>query len=355
MAIISPPTNIISIIIAMTIDRYKIPLLIAILLTAMVQIFLESPFDLTFNDLANIAGEHPRYSIGSKDATLPGEAKGKACFRKEDPIPVIFMSLGRSGSSITWDTLSALTGKRNKAYEITGQTFPKSEVFFNSLLENPNKGYDWAVKRLCSIKKVHSDQRDGVIGFQWKPYMKTWDHEYAIEGLRVVGQQSNPPIRIIYLTRNPLDRKLSNIRHVKSKQSNHTIAAHCAVGDEACLNAHSIQDGGYELPVGNQLMTFLRQDSESDYRVRSRLKEMNIQYIHITYEKLYNAKNDVKEWLRIFQFLERGPQQRLTWDMLLSTFSMASIHSKPRNETIANFGQVEQTLKGTDFEYCLYN
>ena len=353
MATISPSINTASIYIVMTIDRCKIPLFIAVVLTAIVQICLESPFDLTYN-LDKVAEEHPRYFIGNKEVTLSRDAKENGCFRKEDPIPVIFMSLGRSGSSITWDTLSALSGTRNKAYEITGQTFPKSEVFFNSLLENPEKGYDWAVKRLCSIKKVHSDQRHGVIGFQWKPYMKTWDHEYAVEGLRVVGQQTNPPIRVIYLTRNPLDRKLSNIRHNKSKKSNQTIAAHCAVGDGACLKAHSIQDGGYELPVGNQLLTFLRQDIESDYRVRRRLKEMNIQYIHISYEKLYNAKNDVKEWLRIFQFLERGPQHHLTRDTLLSTFSMASTHSKPRNETIANFAQVEQTLKGTDFEHLLY-
>ena len=38
-----------------------------------------------------------------------------------EPLPVLLISLGRSGSSITWDTIATLTGQLNKAWEYTGK------------------------------------------------------------------------------------------------------------------------------------------------------------------------------------------------------------------------------------------
>ena len=65
--------------------------------------------------------------------------------------------------------------------------------------------------------------------------MSSFDHEYAIE---IIGETTDPLVKVVYLTRNPLDRKLSNIRHTKSKQqqSDKKIEAHCAVGDAECIN-----------------------------------------------------------------------------------------------------------------------
>mmetsp|Transcript_20477 Transcript_20477/g.30826 ORF Transcript_20477/g.30826 Transcript_20477/m.30826 type:complete len:192 (-) Transcript_20477:757-1332(-) len=64
--------------------------------------------------------------------------------RGTGPIPVL-MALGRSGSSITWSTLSALTGERNIAYEKTGQTENKTEQFFKCLENCPLAFHNWTI------------------------------------------------------------------------------------------------------------------------------------------------------------------------------------------------------------------
>jgi len=91
--------------------------------------------------------------------------------RGTGPIPVVLMALGRSGSSITWSTLSALTGKRNIAYEKTGQTENKTEQFFKCLENCPLAFHNWTIQALCHIQQRRSDVtvNSGIAGFQWKP------------------------------------------------------------------------------------------------------------------------------------------------------------------------------------------
>ena len=83
------------------------------------------------------------------------------------PIPVILMALGRSGSSITWDTMARLTGDANIAYEVTGGNQTKSKLFFNSI--NPDIGSLWPIQRLCQIQErvMSQTSHSGIAGFQW--------------------------------------------------------------------------------------------------------------------------------------------------------------------------------------------
>jgi len=85
----------------------------------------------------------------------------------EGPLPVILMALGRSGSSVTWDTMARLTGDTNVAYEVTGGNQTKSRQFFDSI--NPNIGSSWPIKRLCFIQKrvISQTSHSGIAGFQW--------------------------------------------------------------------------------------------------------------------------------------------------------------------------------------------
>jgi hypothetical protein len=272
----------------------------------------------------------------------------------EGPLPVILMSLGRSGSSITWDTMSALTGKRSRAYEITGGNQFTSKIFFDELADDPNMTHDWAVDRLCFVQKQRDDvQGAGIAGFQWKPYMASFDLEYAVEGLKTIASHQNPPIRIVYLTRNPIDRKISNLRHERSKSSSNAITAHCAVGDDACIKEHAAFDQGVIFPVGNKLLNWLRYAVSSDNKIKDRLRDTKVKFIQVSYEKLYSADDDAEEWMRIFKFLSLGPSEDLSMDDIRATFSMASTHSKGRNEIIENYVEVEQTLAGTEFEHFL--
>jgi len=82
-----------------------------------------------------------------------------------------------------------------------------------------------------------------------------------------------------------------------------------------------------------------------------------VKYIEVSYEKLYNPKNeeDAEEWMRIFRFLGRGPGEGLTMADVRDTFSMAATTVASRNETISNFREVEKDLRNTEFEHLSYD
>jgi hypothetical protein len=117
------------------------------------------------------------------------------------------MAFGRSGSSVTWNTLSRLVGDATIAYEITGGNQNKSIEFFNSIPHSIHE--NWATLRLCNIQRRHmkmskKDRKQySVVGFQWKPYFATFDHPYSISGLQKLADER---IKVVFLTRNSLDR-----------------------------------------------------------------------------------------------------------------------------------------------------
>ena len=137
---------------------------------------------------------------------------------------------------------------------------------------------------MCSIQKQHiktdagNDDKSAIVGFQWKPHGNTISHEYSKKGLGAVGAQQDPPIRVIYLTRNPIDRKLSNLRH---EEQNLEIPAHCEVGDEECLRQHetSFEKGGIEFPVGKDLLLMLERKWKLDRRLRYYFNRYGVKYI----------------------------------------------------------------------------
>lgn len=271
-------------------------------------------------------------------------------------IPVILMALGRSGSSVTWDTLSALTGERNVAFEVTGGNPTSSQLFFDDLEKNELVFYNWTVQRLCHIqqRRPNITKKAGISGFQWKPYMSSFDHDYAIEGLNAIGASTDPEIKVIYLQRNSLDRKISNLRHKQSKKSDHAITAHCAVGDDECIINHSAFDTNITFPTGNKLKSWLKSGNFRNQMILDRLKDANIHFVRVSYEKLFN-RNNAEEWMRALRFLNISTSSDLTMDDIRAKFSMAPTHKRGRNETISNFHDVEQTLVGTEFEDLLYN
>ena len=302
--------------------------------------------------------------------------------------PVILLSRGRSGSSVFWSTISKLTGQRNTAWESTGSNQTHSKIFFEETLQkDPSMGYDWAIEKLCYIQQDRSDitPEAGIVGFQWKPFMNTFHHEYAIEGLRAIAAQKDPIVKIIYLTRNLLDRKASNLRHDASKHKHKhkrdsgsglnthehvsnggdSISAHCNVGDTECIKKHSQFDHDIVFPTGDALLKWLRKNMNDERTIQKRLEELQIQYVQVSYEELFikNALDDngndndnsskAEEWMRVFQFLDLGPKYGLTMADVRASFTMASTHTKSRNETIANYELVKQTLVGTEFEHLL--
>ena len=217
--------------------------------------------------------------------------KCKLLRKGKGPLPVILLAMGRSGSSILWSTISELTGQRNIAWEYTGSNLNSSKAFLNALEKGPHFEYDWPSKKLCYIQQYRSDISPvaGIFGFQWKPYMTSFNHEYAIEGLKEIASHRYPTIKMIYLRRNALDKKASNLRHANSKiGGSAAISAHCAIGDKACFKKNLKYDKNICFPTGEELMRWLRTTTKNDNAIRKRLIDLNIQFVEVTYEKLFN-------------------------------------------------------------------
>ena len=294
------------------------------------------------------------------------------------PLPIVLISLGRSGSSVTWDTLSRLmSGASSKdgndkskklihIQEFTGGNPNASDIFFDSIPHNV--GQMWASEKLCKIQNtqynLRTTRKNGkknnstsinhppIVGFQWKPYKKSWDHIYAKSALEEMGYRQHPKIRAIHLQRNPIDRMISNLKH---KDHTHTGHHHCLVGDVQCLKDHEAftskksKNGGITIPI-NDLLTRIRQDKHNNI-ITQGLSESGLKHITVSYEKLFNkgdGKNQATEWMRIFQFLNVEPMIELTMNNVRDQFSMAST-SRPKKDTVANWDEVVKALEGTEY------
>jgi hypothetical protein len=166
-----------------------------------------------------------------------------------------------------------------------------SKAFLNALEKGPHFEYDWPSKKLCYIQQYRSDISPvaGIFGFQWKPYMTSFNHEYAIEGLKEIASHRYPTIKMVYLRRNALDQIASNLRHANSKiGGSAAISAHCAIGDKACFKKNLKYDKNICFPTGEELMRWLRTTTKNDNAIRKRLIDLNIQFVEVTYEKLFN-------------------------------------------------------------------
>ena len=105
---------------------------------------------------------------------------------KVAPLPVVFMALGRTGSSITWSTVAKIMGDADpeKAIEITGRINEESVKFFSGI---PHQLVEsWPSDYICDLQHSFTsanldnegggnDNGDsdyegkGIVGFQWKP------------------------------------------------------------------------------------------------------------------------------------------------------------------------------------------
>ena len=247
----------------------------------------------------------------------------------------------------------------SSAYEAAGGNRNNSIAFFDQIEDHINER--WASLRLCNIQQSYIDESKGTdkhyatVGFQWKPYQATLDHHYAVDGLRRVASEG---LKVLFLTRNPLDRYISNQRHSGHIRSAE-VPAHCKVDDADCIKRHQKYSKGIVIQTNtSEFLRFIRSGVNLDIMVENRLKSFEVDYLHVTYEKLYDAdaKNadDAEEWMRIFRFLGVGPKEGLTVGAVRGSFELASTSLNHHNETIANYKEVKSVLEGTEFEKFLH-
>ncbi len=261
------------------------------------------------------------------------------------PVPVVFIVNGRSGSDATWATLSTLAGGRSPIGEHTGENRVKAMDFIGRMTEH--EGAWWITEHLCQFAHVHCDKP--LAAFKWKPFVDSWNLPAAKGMLKKLAQFDEPKIKVILMSRNPLDVLISKRKH---RKSGHTIQAHCAPDDIECLNTHKSSGLGMELPT-KHLLEDLKEATESFTFFADTLKNMSISHITTTYEDLY-ARDHAKEWMRIFNFLGRGPTVNLTMADVVDSFTMAPTAAKNHNESLANYDEVVSLLNTTEYAGLLH-
>jgi hypothetical protein len=310
----------------------------------------------------------------------------ESCLNPEGPIPVVLMSLGRSGTDATWQILKALTGTKMKAIEIVGGNEEETLDFFRSLegLQTEadtwalDETYDWRKKGggtksvrgfyfhtkdfcaegncidgkwifkwFCEEQQRHKDI-GGLVGFKWKAYMSALRTEPAHNALKLIAELgvSNTPIRVIRSRRNPFDVYLSELKHSMQED----LPDHCKADDEDCMQKHaSIQ---LVVPV-DEMFEWLQNTFDEENEIDALLSEMGIRTVHVEYDDLYYSRTEqegLTEWNKLFKFL--GQRHDWTWGDIEGAAGLKpTTKSRSHKVMIENFDAVFQRLKGTKLEH----
>jgi len=210
---------------------------------------------------------------------------------------------------------------------------------------------NWILRSLCAQQNEYKE-KGGIIGFKWKPFNSTINNTAILDGLRMVGYHFDPPIKVIRAQRNYLDVFVSQRKHRRMKQNNTQSFAHCSPGNTTCLEAHKKFGSGIYIPT-YYLLNKLRTITNFENRFDQYLKEFNVPFINVSYEKLYHS-NDAEEWMRIFRFLGRGPGSNLSRNLVDKAMEHVKTSSPFHNVSMSNYEEIKDILKGTEWETLLH-
>ena len=249
----------------------------------------------------------------------------------EAPIPVVFFSHARSGSSATLQTLGTLTGQETSTYFTT----PEECTNF-SRLEEVNK--EEAADRLtwCLRSKQESfPYPSRFVGFKWNIY----DSYSAENALPVWGLLAQLGVKVIWSISNPLDLIIS---HAKLR-SIENIPSVCAKDVKECL----------ELPTRN-LLNRLESIRALDKKTDAFFHENHVKHFQTYYERLFSAgSTGTREWMRLLRHLEQVPGRNLTRAQLDDAIGHGATHLASHRQILSNYEEVERVLKGTEFQPLL--
>jgi hypothetical protein len=263
----------------------------------------------------------------------------------EAPLPVVLITLGRSGSSSIWQVMGNLTGQVTPIEELTGSSSTQSTEFFSKL--DPNDDGNWALDYMCEKQEVFPQA--GMVGFKWKPFGDSFFSEPSVAALKKIAKSANPQIKVVRSKRNLLDRAISVYKH----RSRDGAPAHCSVGDVDCIEKHKKAMLGLEVPV-DKLVDQLTTEHNEEERVDQLLLDLGVPHVKVSFEKLYYGEGIAQEWMNIFEFLGVGPSDDLRVGTVEAVMEHAVIGNPFHNQTLANYEEVQSALMGTQFERLLH-
>jgi hypothetical protein len=161
----------------------------------------------THNPTINSAAYH----MESDTKTMTRESQSLPCDLLPRPVPMILMSLGRSGTASMYQVVSQLSGdhgtQNKNIFEYTGSSTEKSIHFFQNVIPQEDVTGDWLIRYLCNEQKKYPDA--GVIAFKWKPYETLFGEGKALQGLELLGRLKEVQIKVVRSKRNLLDVMIS--------------------------------------------------------------------------------------------------------------------------------------------------
>jgi hypothetical protein len=265
-------------------------------------------------------------------------------------VPTILISMGRSGSTVTWDTMTALASPRRgqKASESTGGSLIASVGALESIGDDEH-GKCWMHRILCDHQqenRVLTKQGVGkskLYGTKWKPFIQAFNHTKSREALQWIAQ--TPIIKVIYNERDPLDITISRWKHIVYE--NVDAPSHCF--REKC--AESVIEMGKELRLDldfmMQSMSNLTKELDD---VRSILDALHVDRVTVSYERLFYA-NHAEEWNRLLAHLGAGGvRSNFTKAEVAAEITHFETHARTREDAIANYDEVAEALRGTPYE-----
>ena len=260
-------------------------------------------------------------------------------------VPVILISFGRSGSTVTWDTMTSLASPRRgqKSAESTGRNTETSLDALKSM-DKHEHGKCWMQRILCDHQEDNrklTKQGQGkskIIGTKWKPFLVAFNHTKSREALEWIADM--PYIKVVYSERNPLDITIGRYKHTAFE-----VPSHCF--GEKCKLEHEAHNKELKLPF-DFMWESMKDLTDETSAVKQILDEFGVTRVEVTYERLYYSTG-AEEWMKIFRHLGVGPRTDLTKADVLKNIEHVETHPPSRKDAIANYYQVEAALNETEF------
>lgn len=304
------------------------------------------------------------------------------------PKPVILMSLGRSGSTVLWQMLTALTNSTERQFmvsEYVGGNTDANLFFFDATVlveeklesrknygpiflkgantneipgKNNCKHGEWLLNYLCRLRQ--KERGGGIVGFQWKPnlgqFLKRAEARESLQLLASLASaasdaEQKPPIIVVRSRRNLIDVNLSHLKHKEI----HNLHSHCAKGDVKCVSKHS----------GKQFISHPKKFYRSvlstwieENFIDELLYAFDIPHVSVSYDTLFyppQITNGEEEWNRMIQFVSPS-SARMSWADILNSMEHEPTRStRNHKDLIENFEDVVKIFQGTEIEHLLRN
>jgi len=297
--------------------------------------------------------------------------------------PTIFLSLGRSGSTVILHRLNAMTNSQSNtvATEFVGQNLVDNLYFFDTTIPVKDKFKERMVNHIPGIlKKSHADEKDvpglnhskhgqwlinamchfqqmhpeDLVGMKWKPNFEQFmERKEARETLQFLASlaanapKDQPPIVSIRSRRNTLDVQLSNVKHYQHQG----LDSRCEKGDDACLEQHKQK---VLLPDVQRFYANVHATWQQENIFDELLVTLKIPHVTVSYEGLFypdNVDDGEEDWNNMLQMISPGAP-RESWDDIQSSMPFASTSlSRNHKELIENWEEVYDVFQGTEIEH----